>query len=1341
MLKNLTRLIGGDPVRRQLELYASRVAEINALEPGLRRLDDAGLPARTAQFRARLEGGESLEDLLAEAFAVVREASLRAIGLRHFDVQLIGGMVLHEGKIAEMRTGEGKTLVATLPLYLNALQGRGVHLVTVNDYLARRDARWMGPIFHLLGLSVGVLQEAARTENGRKAFVYDPQRESSQEDVHRLRMVDRALAYAADITYGTNNEFGFDYLRDNMARSLEARVQRGHHYAIVDEVDNILIDEARTPLIISGPSQEDPQTYEQMARLVRQLKAEDYEISERDRTVSLTELGEQHVEQLLGQALRDPDRPEDITPEQARLLGHLEQALRAEHLFKRNKHYVVQAGKVIIVDEFTGRLMAGRRWSDGLHQAVEAKEGAKVREENVTYATITLQNYFRMYAKLAGMTGTALTEAEEFHKIYKVEAIPLPTNLEYLAGRPDGDLVEVEVKEDGSRFACFARRDDLERRPVFWRRKDYPDVVYRTEEAKLRAVAVEILRRHVLGQPMLVGTTSVEMSERLSGRLRAEPLQRLASVMILRDAYLQAKGLTDDGMRVAELVPLYAPLDELTPGQLRGLARELELVLTPTRPENLERLLRLLELEPEHGERLAQALESGVRHAVLNAKKHDEESRIIAGAGALGSVTIATNMAGRGVDIKLGGEVAEEVLGAVHRVLRRSGVPDPENLSLEERLARLEQVARDDAGIYEAELALFRQFMEDEKRVKQVGGLHVIGSERHESRRIDNQLRGRAARQGDPGSSQFFLSLGDELMRLFGGSQVSGLMERLNIDDAVPIAHSIVNKTIEQAQTRVEGANFDTRKHLLEYDDVLNQQREVYYGLRNRVFTKGDLTEDAAEMLRGEARRHVEAAAADDEGPWKLLAWLEETQPTLSLNSERPYPSFMLRRILDDLRPATTPPRVQEGLLAWARAARSAQFEHIERAVSQQVENALERLEQQAKQRVESVETALEAALMEAEDAGGDVDPGQLVRLAEESAGLRIQVDAAGLQQIRSDPKRFEKMVPALVEAGLGLRTWSGLLQATERRLGEPLGVDPSLKTPIDWDAAESALREAMQRVWSQRTDVVLSEIERELGQALAGMETVSETIKLRLLVQMSYGQRAFFDRRTHQKRSLVVARLAYPFAAARLIAGAESDELTDQVLEHLEGALDEIQALLGDAELARLGVPLAEMDPGLQNELRVSLEAADLAALEAAPDAHALPAERRAAVSRVIGRSVMSRGLRGLILAVGDRLWVDYLTQMEALRTSIGLEAYGQRDPLVQYKSRAFDMFQSLMGDIRAGVASRIFRAQVPTPATAVQGVSREAEPEPAPAPPAPAGAVAEPGEAARRGKRRRRH
>src|SRR3990170_3241957 len=565
MFKSITKVLGGDPARRVIAEYAELVAKINALEPEVARLSDEALRAKTDDFRARLASGASRDDLLPEAFATVREASVRTVGLRHFDVQLIGGVVLDQGRIAEMKTGEGKTLVATLPIYLNVLEGKGVHLVTVNDYLARRDARWMGPIFQFLGLSVGVLQEAARTENGRKAFLYDPERSSSQEDVHQLQIVDRRLAYVADVTSGTNSEFGFDYLRDNMAHSLEARVQRGHHYAIVDEVDNILIDEARTPLIISGPSQEDPGLYVEMAGVVKGLRPEDYEVNEKDRTVALTETGEEHVERLLESPLRDPDRPEDITPEQARLLGHLEQALRAEHLFKRNKDYVVQSGRVIIVDEFTGRLMAGRRWSDGLHQAVEAKEGVRVREENVTYATITLQNYFRMYGKLAGMTGTAITEAEEFHKIYKVEVVQLPTNLEYIARQPESGLVEASYDEDGQKYLYFSRRDDPEKTPVFWRRKDMPDLVYRTEEAKLRAVSLEILRRHVRGQPLLVGTTSVELSERLSNRLKAEPLQTLSMVLILRDVYLAAHNLSDDGTRIEALQVLHKPLPELSP--------------------------------------------------------------------------------------------------------------------------------------------------------------------------------------------------------------------------------------------------------------------------------------------------------------------------------------------------------------------------------------------------------------------------------------------------------------------------------------------------------------------------------------------------------------------------------------------------------------------------------------------------------------------------------------------------------------------------------------------------------------------------------------------------------
>ncbi len=428
---SLTRMLGGDPTKKEIDKLIPQVEEINELEAAFEVLSMDELRQKTTEFKQRLADGENLDDILPEAYAAVREASKRTNGMRHFDVQMIGGIILHQGKIAEMRTGEGKTLVATLPLYLNALTGKGVHLVTVNDYLARRDARWMGKIYHALGMTVGILQMAARTDNGINAFLYDPEKTSPHEDQDQMRLVPRRDAYQADITYGTNSEFGFDYLRDNLTMSLKDRVQRGHYYAIVDEVDNILIDEARTPLIISGPASDDTGWYLKMAQVIKQLQPEDYEISEKDQTVSLTEIGEAHVEQLLNTTLRDPERPEDITPEQARLYGYLEQALKAQFLYRRNKEYLVQAGKVVIVDEFTGRLMPGRRWSDGLHQAVEAKEGVKVEAENVTYATITLQNYFRMYEKLAGMTGTALTEAEEFYKIYKLDVLPIPTNLEY----------------------------------------------------------------------------------------------------------------------------------------------------------------------------------------------------------------------------------------------------------------------------------------------------------------------------------------------------------------------------------------------------------------------------------------------------------------------------------------------------------------------------------------------------------------------------------------------------------------------------------------------------------------------------------------------------------------------------------------------------------------------------------------------------------------------------------------------------------------------------------------------------------------------------------------------
>ncbi|HZD60254.1 MAG TPA: preprotein translocase subunit SecA [Anaerolineae bacterium] len=627
---------------KKLRVLEEKVALVNAWEPEISELSDAELKAKTVEFKQRLADGETLDDLLPEAFAAVREASKRVLSMRHFDVQIMGGIVLHEGKIAEMRTGEGKTLVATLPVYLNALEGKGVHVVTVNDYLAKRDSEWMGKIYEFLGLNVGIIQAEMHPE-----LRYD--------------------AYQADVTYGTNNEFGFDYLRDNMVTHIGHRTQRGHHYAIVDEVDSILIDEARTPLIISGQPEQSADTYYTFARIVPKLKKErDYEIDEKHRTVAVTEEGVARIEDALG-----IDNMYDHVNSQ--LVNHLQQALKAHALFKKDVDYIVKDGEVIIVDEFTGRLMEGRRYSEGLHQAIEAKEGVRIREENQTLATITLQNYFRMYDKLAGMTGTAATEADEFMHIYKLETVVIPTNMPMI-------------------------RDDM------------ADSIYKTEDIKFKAVIDDIVERHHRGQPVLVGTVSIEKSERLSKMLKRR----------------------------------------------------------------------------------------GVPHEVLNAKYHEREAEIIAQAGKKGVVTIATNMAGRGVDIILGGNP-----------------PD----------------------VQEAE------------EVRAAGGLHVLGTERHESRRIDNQLRGRSGRQGDSGSSQFYLSLEDDLMRLFGSERIGSVMERLGVPDDQPIEHGLISKSIETAQRQVEGQNFSMRKHVLEYDDVMNKQREVIYEERHRVLGGEDLRERVLSMV------------------------------------------------------------------------------------------------------------------------------------------------------------------------------------------------------------------------------------------------------------------------------------------------------------------------------------------------------------------------------------------------------------------------------------------------------------------------------------------------------------
>ena len=659
MLGNLFKKVFGTHNERVLDRIRLIVDRINAFEPAVANLPDDRLAARTAEFRQRLEKGESVDDLLPEVFATVREVGRRVLAMRHFDVQLVGGVVLHEGKIAEMRTGEGKTLAATLPIVLNALTGRGVHLVTVNDYLAKRDAEWMGAIYRFLGLSVGVI-------------------------VHGMDDQERQAAYRCDVTYGTNNEFGFDYLRDNMKFRMEDMVQRDLHYAIVDEVDSILIDEARTPLIISGPAEESTDKYARINSILGFLKKEeDYKVDEKARSVLLTEdAGIPKVERLLSvDNLYDPRNIE--------ILHHVNQGLKAHVLFRRDVDYMVKDGQVVIVDEFTGRLMPGRRWSDGLHQAVEAKEGVKIENENQTLATITFQNYFRMFEKLAGMTGTADTEAVEFKQIYDLDVVVIPTN-----------------------------------QPMI--REDLRDQIYRTEKEKFQAVHEEIRALHESGQPVLVGTVSIEKSERLSGILNRH----------------------------------------------------------------------------------------GIPHNVLNAKHHEREAQIIAEAGQPGKVTIATNMAGRGVDIKLG----EGVVGK--------------------------------------------------------GGLHIIGTERHESRRVDNQLRGRAGRQGDPGSSRFYLSLEDDLLRIFGSDRISPLMEKLGMEEGEPIEHNLVNKAVENAQKKVEAHNFDIRKHLLEYDDVMNKQRTVIYDMREDVLSGESLRDTVMEMA-GEAAENIALRFSEEKvhpEEWDLLA-------------------------------------------------------------------------------------------------------------------------------------------------------------------------------------------------------------------------------------------------------------------------------------------------------------------------------------------------------------------------------------------------------------------------------------------------------------------------------------
>ncbi len=1306
MLKSFVKIFGGDPNKKTIEQLRPVVEEINSLESEFESLSDDALRAKTDEFRERVaesignvEGldvkdqfkaeQEALEELLPEAFTAAREASKRTIGLRHFDVQLIGGTILHRGSIAEMRTGEGKTLVATLPIYLNALLGRGVHLITVNDYLARRDARWMAPIFDMLGLSVGVLQMAAATENGKKAFLVDFEKESPHEDQHHLRMVDRRLAYEADITYGTNSEFGFDYLRDNMTMRLSDRVQRGHHYAIIDEVDNVLIDEARTPLIISGPASGDLEWYGKMSQIANQLKGEDYEINEKDRNVSLTEVGLAHAEQLLGLQLLDPDRPEDITPEQARLRGYLEQAMRAQFLFKRNKDYLVQAGKVVIVDEFTGRQMPGRRWSDGLHQAVEAKEGVRVEPENVTYATITIQNYFRMYQKLAGMTGTALTEAEEFHKIYKLEVAPIPPNLEYLAFGKEAPLVEIKTKdEDGYAFSYFSKRDDTQKSPLYFRRKDYPDVIYKSVEAKLRAMATEVVREHVLGRPLLIGTTSVESSERLSSRLKAEPVRRLLQIALVRRVWMQANDREEDGRLIPELAQFNEPVEKISADALRKFIQPFGITnLSLEDPSNLGVILDILRLDEQDASRLKSALQGGVQHQVLNARRHTEESQIIAGAGAFGAVTIATNMAGRGVDIKLGGEIAEEVISAVNRVLRKAGHEDAFDMTLEERRQHLKNVDPSNYGIYGAEVKLFLQYFEDMERVKELGGLHVVGSERHEARRIDNQLRGRAARQGDPGSSRFYLSLEDDLMRVQGGSQVSSLMERLKVDDSLPLEARLVGSVIEQSQHRIEGANFDVREHLLKYDDVLNKQRSEIYGQRDRIFVKEDLSEDIEEMLELEIKQRVDAGFADEEGPWKLLAWLEQVQPPF-MTGERLFPSFGLTLLLKELSASDgssfDPGQVlrRSTLDLIARAVEAENAHHLNA-----IENMIDRAEEAFTAQIEARMDAADAYFDGLRDMEETPRPQKMLEEINALTGVQVKLPNERLRNFGEDVFEAKETVKKFVTMQITGNYAARLISSIQNRIGEALGDKFEIKS---WDEAADLISDTARKALDRRRERLVGG-NGQIANDVDGLmpSVINDTTKAQLLLTLSQGARTVFDQRTHRQVKQVFNRFSYIFLLAQLLEDYEAGQLTEEVLTHLDEADEALRFAIGQSEYNRISANatrLADFGPAAKTafgEDRLNETAAGIGESD------------REALIESIGKYVLNEVRRQLLLGATSELWVEYLTRIEALRVSIGLEAYAQRDPLVQYKAKASETFAQLVEDIRALVVSRAFAIQ----------------------------------------------
>jgi len=1392
MLKNLYTKLTGDPNEKEIKRLSPVVEEINSLEPDIQKLSDAQLRAKTDEFKAHLAEAiadarqhvaelrdefnratdtddrrmveeslkqaekelveaerVALEEILPEAFACVREASIRTTGMRHFDVQMIGGMVLHEGKIAEMKTGEGKTLVATLPLYLNALLGRGAHLVTVNDYLARRDAQWMGPIYHALGLSVAALQQGEE----KKALLFDPTFQAATREMNYLRVCARQEAYRADITYGTNSEFGFDYLRDNMAWRLDDRVQRELYYAIVDEVDNILIDEARTPLIISGPAGEASDEYYRLADLVRRLSPDHYTIDQRTRSITLTEAGYDRVEELLNMRLTNPDRPEEIDPNQLKIMHHLEAAMKAEYLFKRDKDYIVRKGQVIIVDEFTGRLMPGRRWSDGLHQAVEAKERTPIQQESVTYATITLQNYFRLYKKLAGMTGTAKTEEEELYKVYGLNVVVIPTNKPMIRG-------------------------------------DQPDLVYRNEEAKWRAVAVEVAQVYTRGQPALIGTTSVEQSERLSRRFTADKLELFARARLLAlnveqndtlsdkqrttlklilsrslddapenydealssrlfhdydlgavinaarkmparellrvkqqsgkrgaaqsklserelgeleeigeralrfAARLEERNLRLDGAQtlceeiaahpddLAKIAPRFnlplqialdvyndlrlsrdeinsinralmdslgdveAVRDEyrvraadmdlivkrlfLRPDDVTRLAKKLLVNADPFAAENLDALTEIFGIADVGG--IKQVLREGIPHSVLNAKEHEKEAGIIARAGELHGVTVATSMAGRGVDIKLGGELREETLHEVGRILHRHGV-DPYNLTFDQIADAIRQVPVESYELDKEHVERFLKYMSDRARVRELGGLRIIGTERHEARRIDNQLRGRSGRQGDAGASRFYVSLEDEIMRRMGGK---GLMDRVWIED-IPIEHDWVTRAIEQAQIKMESYNFDIRKHLLEYDDVLNKQREIIYGQRHRILTKADLRDDVRGWLEEEIARILaedlkatDRPGGDHHAESRLLMHLDSLVPGFFLNENEMWPPYSLALVQREL--GESPDAKQ--ILDAAQRALEAHRDFITQAVVPEVINTFEQQYRMSWDEIEDLaKNTLNTLRQEAEEQNRQLDARTLTQGVGQAVGMALD------PHIERGVELSERALLDAVRRALDARVVDQIARRVAKRAGQEFEFRWTPDGDLNFDALRDQLVAAIDDTYTRQANKHLADIERELSERIKLAEDARGTRLAFHLFGIAHTRHTAFDQRTHRRFEIMVPRFPWVHLAATHIQ-SDTDALRGEILQYWNQSLDLLEPLRG-------------------------------------------------------GAAAFNDLLRELMLSIVSTQWVDYLTAIENLREGIGLQAFGQRDPLVEYKRRAFEMFQDLYARIRSQVVTYVFTYQ----------------------------------------------